>query len=379
MKPIMTRTEAYLALNLLPSIGPVRVRRLLEQFRSPEAILSASPTDLARVPGISQALAETISTWDRQIDLGGEQKKFHDRSLTLLHQEEDLFPPLLREVNDSPFLLYVWGKIEKRDHNAIGVVGSRAATPYGLNAAKKLSFQLAYAGFTVISGLARGIDTAAHEASLAAKGRTIAVIGSGIGQLYPPENLGLAQRIAENGAVVSEYPVDRIADKQTFPYRNRIVAGWGNGLVVVEAPTRSGSLITAQQALDRGRTVYAVPGQIDRPSSSGCNRLIQQGAKLIMDGADVLDDQLVLFPDSAPAQPQGSASASGSSQPTGPITLTLEEQILVNTITEGGEAHIDELITRSGLTPATVSSTLMRLEMKRQIRALPGRRYSLLQ
>ena len=377
MKPIMTRTEAYLALNLLPSIGPVRVRRLLEQFHTPEAILSASPTDLARVPGISQALAETISTWDRQIDLAGEQKKILDRSLTLLHQEEDLFPPLLREVNDSPFLLYVWGKIEKRDHNAIGVVGSRAATPYGLNSAKKLSFQLAYAGFTVISGLARGIDTAAHEASLAAKGRTIAVIGSGIGQLYPPENLGLAQRIAENGAVVSEYPVDRIADKQTFPYRNRIVAGWSNGLVVVEAPTRSGSLITAQQALDCGRTVYAVPGQIDRPSSSGCNRLIQQGAKLIMDGADVLDDQLVLFPDSAPTKPNPNPNP--SAPPAGPITLTLEEQILVNTIADGGEAHIDELITRSGLTPATVSSTLMRLEMKRQIRALPGRRYSLLQ
>ncbi|MCB1210423.1 MAG: DNA-processing protein DprA [Verrucomicrobiales bacterium] len=370
----MTRTEAYLALNLLPSIGPLRVRRLLEQFDSPEAILSATTAELVRVPNISQGLAETISTWEQQIDLAGEQKKINDRGLTLLHQEDDLFPPLLREVNDSPFLLYVWGQIEKRDHNAIGVVGSRAATSYGLSSAKKLSFQLAYAGFTVISGLARGIDTAAHEAALAAKGRTIAVIGSGIGQLYPPENLGLAQRIAENGAVVSEYPVDRIADKQTFPYRNRIVAGWSNGLVVVEAPARSGSLITAQQALDRGRTVYAVPGQIDRPSSGGCNRLIQQGAKLIMDGADVLDDQLVLFPDNAPKKP----GASPSTAPAGPITLTLEEQILVNTIAEG-EAHIDELITRSGLTAATVSSTLMRLEMKRQIRALPGRRYTAVQ
>jgi DNA processing protein len=369
MKPIMTRTEAYLALNLLPNIGPVRVRKLLETFGSPERVLTASATELSRINGIGTAQAEAIASWEKQIDLTGEQKKITDRGLHLLHQEDELFPPLLREVNDSPFLLYVWGKIEKRDHNAIGVVGSRNATPYGLNSAKKLSFQIAYAGFTVISGLARGIDTAAHEASLAAKGRTIAVIGSGIGQLYPPENMGLAERISQNGAVVSEYPVDRMADKQTFPYRNRIVAGWGNGLVVVEAPTRSGSLITAQQAIDRGRTVYAIPGQIDRPNSAGCNRLIQQGAKLVMDGADVLDDQLVLFPTSTPQRSDVAPDA-----PSTPVTLTLEEQIIVNSLAEG-EAHIDELITRSGLTAATVSSSLMRLEMKRQIRALPGRRY----
>jgi DNA processing protein len=237
---------------------------------------------------------------------------------------------------------------------------------YGMNAAKKMSFQIAYSGYTVISGLARGIDTAAHEAALAAKGRTVAVIGSGLGKLYPPENMALAERIAANGAVISEYPVDRIADKQTFPYRNRVVAGWSSGLLVVEAPLRSGSLITAQQATEQGRTVYAVPGPIDKPTSAGCNRLIQQGAKLVMDGADVLDDLTALFP-TAPLAPKVES-------PRPEQSLTLDEEILYQAI-DGEERHIDDLASRCGLTPATMNVTLMRLEMKRLIRALPGRRY----
>jgi DNA processing protein len=237
---------------------------------------------------------------------------------------------------------------------------------YGLNATKKMSFQIAYSGFTVISGLARGIDTAAHESALAAKGRTVAVLGSGIGKLYPPENFALAERIAQNGAVISEYPVDRIADKQTFPYRNRIVSGWCSGLLVTEAPLRSGSLITAQQATEQGRTVYAVPGPIDKPTSGGCNRLIQQGAKLVMDGGDVLDDLMTLFP-TAPRAPV-------IEQPVAAVKLSLDEEILFRAL-DTEERHIDSLAQLSGLTPATINVTLMRLEMKRLIRALPGRRY----
>ncbi|MFN7560444.1 MAG: DNA-processing protein DprA [Prosthecobacter sp.] len=362
----MTRTEAYLALNLIPQIGPVRVKKLLRHLGSPEAVLTAKSRDLILVDGIGQAQAEAISQWESQIDLAGELKKIEERGLKLLTQEDPLYPRLLREIHDPPVLLYVWGELLPRDHHAIGIVGSRHATHYGLSAAKKLSFQIAYAGYTVISGLARGIDTAAHEAALAAKGRTIAVIGSGMGKLYPPENMALAERIAQNGAVLSEYPVDRIADKQTFPYRNRIVAGWSCGLVVVEAPVRSGSLITAQQAADQGRTVYAVPGPIDKPTSAGCNRLIQQGAKLIMDGGDVLDDLNSLFP-TAPLAPKVQESTPAAE-------LSLDERILYDAIgTE--EAHINDITTLSGLTSATVNATLMRLEMKRLIRALPGRRY----
>lgn len=362
----MTRTEAYLALNLLPQVGPVRVRKLLRHFGTPERILTAKSSEILQVQGIGLELAEAIAGWESQVNLDAELKKISTRGLTLLTQEDELYPPLLKEIHDPPLVLYVWGELTKRDHHAIGVVGSRQATPYGLNATKKLSFQIAYAGYTVVSGLARGIDTTAHEAALAAKGRTVAVIGSGIGKLYPPENMALAERIAQNGAVLSEYPVDRPADKQTFPYRNRIVAGWSTGVVVVEAPLRSGSLITAQQAADQGRTVYAVPGPIDKPTSAGCNRLIQQGAKLIMDGGDVLDDLMTLFP-TAPTAPKMEES-----KPAAP--LTLEEEILYKAIGTD-EAHVDEIIVQSGLTTATVSATLMRLEMKRLVRALPGRRY----
>lgn len=362
----MTRTEAWIALNLIPQIGPVRVRKLLEVFGTPEQILAAKAGDILQVEGFGSAQAQSLAGWEAQIDLEGELRKIRERGLTILTRDDELYPPLLSQIYDPPLVLYVLGEVTKRDHNAIGVVGSRNATIYGMNATKKLSFQIAYSGYSVISGLARGIDTAAHEAALAAKGRTIAVIGAGIGKLYPPENQALAEKIAQNGAVISEYPVDRIADRQTFPYRNRVVAGWSCGLLVVEAPLRSGSLITAQQATEQGRAVYAVPGPIDKPTSAGCNRLIQQGAKLVMDGGDILDDLMTLFPTAT--------KAPTVDQPKLPISLTLEEEILFKAI-GSEEQHIDELSALSGLTPATVSVTLMRLEMKRLVRPLPGRRY----
>jgi DNA processing protein len=362
----MNRTEAWIALNLIPHIGPVRVRKLLRFFETPERILTAKVAEILQVDGFGRAQAEALAAWETGVDLALELQRIQSRGLTILTQEDDLYPPLLKTIHDPPLVLYVWGELQKRDHHAIGVVGSRHATMYGMNAAKKMSFQIAYSGYTVISGLARGIDTAAHEAALAAKGRTVAVIGSGLGKLYPPENMALAERIAANGAVISEYPVDRIADKQTFPYRNRVVAGWSSGLLVVEAPLRSGSLITAQQATEQGRTVYAVPGPIDKPTSAGCNRLIQQGAKLVMDGADVLDDLTALFP-TAPLAPKVES-------PRPVQSLTLDEEILYQAI-DGEERHIDDLASRCGLTPATMNVTLMRLEMKRLIRALPGRRY----
>lgn len=362
----MTRQDAYLTLNLIPQVGPVRVRRLMQVFGSPERILNASAAEIQQVDGFGTAQAAAIAGWRDQIDPAAEWRKIRERGLGLITMEDDLYPPLLKAIHDPPLVLYVWGELTRRDHNAIGVVGSRHATIYGMTVARKLSFQIAYSGYTVLSGLARGIDTAAHEAALAAKGRTVAVIGSGIGRLYPPENQALAERIAQNGAVISEYPVDRIADKQTFPYRNRVVAGWGHGLLVVEAPARSGALITAQQATEQGRAVYAVPGQIDKPTSAGCNRLIQQGAKLVMDGADILDDLQTLFP-TAPAAPV-------VEQPRPQVPLTFDEQVLYDVL-DTEERHIDEIIARSGLTPATVSANLMRLEVKRLVRPLPGRRY----
>ena len=189
-----------------------------------------------------------------------------------------------------------WGRLEARDQHAIGVVGSRRTTHYGLECAKKLSYQIAYSGLTVVSGLARGIDTAAHQGALAAKGRTVAVLGTGLHHLYPAENRALAEKIASCGALVTEFSMETTPDRQTFPMRNRIISGWGFGLLVVEAGMNSGALISASQAADQGRNLYAVPGPIDRPTSHGTNRLIQQGAKLVMSVDDILEDVQTLFP-----------------------------------------------------------------------------------
>lgn len=366
----MTRQEACLALNLIPQIGPVRARRLIAAFGGPEQVLRAKVPELLRIEGIGEAHAQAVAGWETQVDLSGELAKVKARGLTLLTEVDELYPPSLRGIRDAPLLLYVWGQLLPRDHHAIGIVGSRHATVYGLNATKRLGYQIAFAGRTVISGLARGIDTAAHEAALAAKGRTVAIIGSGIGKLYPPENQALAERIAQNGAVISEYPVDRIADKQTFPYRNRIVAGWSAGLLVVEAPVRSGSLITAQQALEQGRGIYAVPGPIDKPTSQGCNRLIQQGAKLVIEAEDILEDLDTLFP--APLLPEARQQPADKATPPVMPSLSLDEEIVLKAVKDGA-AHVEEILTFSGLTPATVNVCLMRLEMKRLVRALPGR------
>jgi DNA processing protein len=365
----LNREEAWLVFNLLPNIGPVKVRKLLDQFRQPESILAASVKDLVKVPGIGPELANTIINWQTFIDLALEKQHLSDHQITLLTQDQAEFPSQLLQVHDAPFLLYVWGKLQPSDQHAIGIVGSRQATRYGLDCTKRFAYQLAYAGFTVISGLARGIDTAAHEAALAAKGRTIAVIGSGIGKLYPPENMALAQKIISHGAVISEYPFLRVADKQTFPYRNRIVSGWSKGLLVVEAPLRSGSLITAQMALEQGRPVFSIPGGIDRPISAGCNQLIKQGATLVSDVQDIIDEVDCLFHPTSELTLPAPSSDSSSLPP-----LTIDEQILWNNLKEE-ELHIDELIENSGLTSATVSSTLMRLEMKKRLIVLPGKFY----
>ncbi len=364
----MTRTEAFLALNLLPRIGPIRVRRLLERFGGPERILAASPAELKSVPGIGDEMADSIRDWENLVDITEEQRRMREHGVGLLTLDDDAYPAALRNIHDPPHLLYIKGKILPRDQHAIAVVGSRRITHYGREAARRLSFQLAHAGVTILSGLARGIDTAAHEAALAANGRTIAVLGSGIGHLYPPENAPLAERIAEHGAVLSEFPVLYVPDRQSFPLRNRIVSGMSRGILVVEAPARSGALITANQAMEQGRNVYAVPGPIDRPSSEGCNRLIQEGAKLVIDSRDVLDDMELLLP----PPPRQTELELGPSAPDTSPPLDEAERALLAALGDD-TLPIDTLIESASLPSAVVSASLLKLEMKRLIKQLPGK------
>ena len=362
--------EHLVALNALPKIGPVRIRRLLDAFGSADAILTAPKNRLVRVDGIGPETAEVLRNWESHTDPATELRELKERGLSLLTPDDEAFPPALREAYDAPVLLYVWGRVEPRDRHAIGVVGTRRATIYGKNSTKKLSFQFADAGHTILSGLARGIDTTAHEAALAASGgRTIAVIGSGLAKIFPAENLGLAEMIADGrGAVVSEFPLHTAPDKQTFPQRNRIVAAWSRALLVTESPAWSGSLITANLAAEYGRPVYAVPGPIDKPTSAGCNRLIRDGATLVTDAGDILDDLGGL------GLERGLQSAPAPVEAADTPELPPEEQAILDALGEG-ESGVDRLIEATGLPAPTVTSTLLKLEMKRLVQALPGFRY----
>lgn len=361
----MTETEACIALNMVPNLGPVRLRKLLDVFETPERILLAKASELRAADGIGAEIAKGIADWKETIDLEAELKRIEEFGAHVITRSSPLFPRELREIYNPPIVLYVWGELTERDQRAVSVVGSRKTSHYGLDCAKRLSYQLAYAGLTVVSGLARGIDTAAHQGALAAQGRTIAVIGSGLMDLYPPENLGLAEKIAASGAVVSEYPMTFPPSPQTFPYRNRIVAGWGSGLLVVEAGLNSGALITANQAIEHGRLVYAVPGPIDRPTSAGSNRLIQQGAKLVASAADILDDLDTLLPlKPAPA----------NATPAKAAILSPEETAILEHLSST-ETDLDTLVAATSLPAHRLSSLLLGLEMKRLVKQLPGQRF----
>jgi DNA processing protein len=358
--------EALIALNLIEGIGPVRVRHLLEHFSEPAAILGASTALLRKVPGIGAETAASIVGWERDIDLRGEIEKIEKFGCNIVIQSDENYPELLRQIYDPPVVLYVKGTLLAKDKNGVAIVGSRLTTHYGVETARKLAHQLAYIGVTVVSGGARGIDSAAHQGALHSKGRTIAVLGTGINLVFPAENGELFERIAAQGALITQFPFNRKADKQSFPIRNRIVAGMTLGTVVVEANLTSGALITAGMAVENGRQVFAVPGRIDSPRSKGCHDLIKKGAKLCESAEDILSEFEYLFPGSN----RPSKLKEGDAMPA--FTLSESEQSVYDTLSNE-ESSIDEVIRRSGLPPSTASVALLGLEMKRLIRQLPGK------
>jgi len=365
----MDSREALVALNMIEHVGPVRVRQLLEHFGDAPAILQASKAQLLRVHGIGEETAVAISGWETGIDLAGELKRISDFGCHVLIQSDENYPELLRQIYDPPIVLYVKGALTSRDKNAVAVVGSRQNTHYGLEVARKLSYQLAYIGVSVVIGGARGIDTAAHQGALSAKGRTVAVLGTGINIVFPSENAELFERVAANGAVITQFPFNRTADKQSFPIRNRIVAGMTLGTVVVEANLTSGALITANFAIEYGRQIFAVPGRIDSPRSKGCHELIKKGAKLCEGAEDILSEFEYLFPTSN--RPAG-VSETGVLPA---LVLSETEQTVYTTLAEREERSIDEVIRQSGLPSSTVSVALLGLEMKRLVRQLPGKMF----
>lgn len=364
----MNERQAYILLNMLSQVGPVRVRNLVERFGSAAAIFNAGESDLLEVRGIGPETARAIREAPAKLHPEKEERAVRALGGEIITRVDAAYPELLRRIPDPPLALYVLGTLEHSDRHTLAVVGSRRCTFYGRQVAERFSFWLARAGLTIVSGLARGIDACAHRAALKAGGRTIAVLGSGLDRIYPPESEELAHQIVTQGAVVSEYPLGREPDKTTFPYRNRVISGLSRGVLVVEAGPGSGALITADAALSQGRPVFAVPGRIDTPASAGCHLLIKQGARLVDQVDEILAElmQLELPAAGSPA----AAVAEGDSE--GIISLSDEEKRVLQALEEG-TLDVDTLARRSGLSSGQLSRVLVKLEFKRAVRMLPGR------
>lgn len=364
--------DAYIVLNRIEGIGPVRVKALCEALGSPEAVLGAPADVLSRVRGIGPKIAESLAEQAGRLDAASEEEKAARLGAKLVTPLDGGYPEPLRNIYDPPLCLYVAGEWRASDARALAVVGTRRMSKYGEAQTERLAAGIAKAGFTVVSGLARGVDTVAHRAALSAGGRTVAVLGGALDKLYPPENRDLARAIAAGrGAVMSEYPMGRSPDRTTFPCRNRIVAGLSRGVVVTEAPVDSGAMNTASQALEQGRSVLAVPGRVDMEGARGPNKLIREGAVLVQEVADVLEEFEGLFPASAIARENQRQDIRQR------LPLSSEEERVVRALWREPEMDLDELARRAELPVQRLLTLSLQMEMKRILRRLPGRRVAL--
>lgn len=286
---MMNRLEAFIALNLISDIGSVRLGKLLNFFGQPQNIFKASYENLLKIEGIGEKIAGQICGFKKEA-VDRELILIRKQGLGILTLENSDYPRNLKNIPGAPILLYVKGGLKEEDNSSIAIVGSRRASFYGLSCAQKFAADLSAQGLTIVSGMARGIDTYAHQGALSGNGRTIAVMGSGFNHIYPSENKELAEEISKNGAVVSEFPMDMRPLAQNFPRRNRIISGLSSGVLVVEAARNSGALITADFALEQGRDVFALPGKIDSRTSWGANELIKDGAKLVSSVSDIMEE-----------------------------------------------------------------------------------------
>lgn len=358
-----------LTLSLVPGIGPRLTAALLERFGSAAAALRASSAELSAIPFITPRLAESIRQALERADVAAELERMERHGVRLIARGTPEYPPSLDTISDPPCLLYVRGALTAADANAVALVGSRHCTDYGRRVAARLAAGLVRAGVTVISGLARGIDGAAHRAALEAGGRTLAVLAGGLSRIYPPEHTELAREVEASGAVLTEAKMDQEPLAGLFPVRNRIISGLSKIIVLVEAAEKSGALITANHAADQGRTVLAVPGSIEASSSGGTNELIRKGAVLCRGVEDILEE---LHGVSAMAASHNNTpSAPAPSGP--PPGLDDNQRRIWEMLTEA--CHLDQLVQRLGLAVPQVSGALMMMEMKKVVRRLPGNRY----
>ena len=364
----------WIALKSIPGIGNVTFPALVDMFGSLPDIFAAPISHLKEIQGISGKTASAIANFKDWNKVKEELELVKKNDVNIITNQDDLYPQKLLNVYDRPPYIYVRGNLNKDDVN-IAIVGSRAASTYGKYTTERISRELAQKGVTIVSGMARGIDSAAHRGAITAQGRTIAILGSGLDVIYPPENKKLFNEIIENGAVISEFPLGTPPRSANFPARNRIISGMSYGVVIVEAGEKSGSLITARLALEQGREVFAVPGSIDSAGSRGTNKLIKQGAKLIENIDDILEEimpQIEITTVSKPASTLGGENIATEQH----AILNEGDQKIFDSVSPG-RIHIDDLISSTGLSSADLLSALTRMELDGIVQQHPGKFFSL--
>jgi DNA processing protein len=349
---------------MVAGVGPRTRRLLLDRFGSSKAVLAAAPSELRSVQGVGPKLTERIVAAREEIDVDSLIAVCERRDVEIVAETDETYPSLLRQIPDPPPVLFVRGELKPQDGMAIGVVGTRHATHYGLRQAERLAASLARAGLTIVSGLARGIDAAAHRGAIEAGGRTLAILGSGVLSIYPPEHESLAEEVVAHGALVSEAPPLAAPHSGVFPQRNRVISGMSLGVIVVEAGDRSGALITARLAMEQGREVFAVPGRIEDPTSRGCHRLIRDGAKLVQTVDDVLEELGPLF---EPASRDDGREVHHPAE----LLLNEQEQQILDAI-GSDPTSLDAILAATSLSVPNILSTLSVLEMRRLVRRVSG-------
>jgi DNA processing protein len=390
LSSVLSREEElyWLAFKMVPGLGTRTSGKLLDRFRTPQAIFRASRTELESA-GVSGAVAQSIASGITFEDAAAQQDKILESGTVLITLGDPRYPALLREIFDPPILLFARGRVELLLSLAVAVVGTRRPTPYGLAVAERLSGDLAHAGLSIVSGMARGVDTAAHKGALAAGGDTVAVLGCGVDVVYPSENRKLAAELAVKGLIVSEFPMGAVAFPQNFPIRNRIISGLSLGVLVVEGAQYSGSAITAKLAMDQGREVFAVPGNITNKLAWGPNLLIKQGARLVQDWNDVVSElpaesrrhlidrgrQKILAEEGGIV---GGEQASLLNQPANDPVSALGgiARRLLGALQVDAGVHLDDLLAKvEDTSPSEVIAALFELEMLGLVKQLPGKNF----
>lgn len=375
--PASSHLQEWLALSLTPGLGPTRARKLVDHFGSAEAVFRAELTEL-EATGIQAVSAQSLATGKSAELAREEMARAADASIAILSLDDPGYPPRLKEIYDPPIVLYVRGDSGILSKPGIAVVGTRHPTPYGSGMAERLACDLANQGLVIISGMARGVDTAGHRGAIAAKGKTVAVFGTGVDVIYPKENSRLSEQIlACGGALISEFALGTFAAPQNFPIRNRILSGMSLGVLVVEAAEYSGTRITARMALEQNRDVFAVPGNVTNKNSWGPNTLIKQGAKLVATWEDVWEDlptevRLMLAPSPA-TESQGPSAASLFPDD----RLPPHERRILSLLKADEATHIDELVERleSQMSSSEIFAALFELELNGKVRQMPGKNF----